>query len=107
MNQDYTDIIQPVSQVLLQTIKEREVNLAQNVEKLDSELAKLLRLIGLQVISMLLNGLAEQVTQEAKKPGLVVHRCSPVKYSEAVSKLGKKPDIAFKLLMFATLRNKL
>jgi hypothetical protein len=81
MNQDYTDIIQQVSQVLLQTIKEREVNLAQNVDKLDSELAKLLRLIGLQVISMLLNGLAEQVTQEAKKPGLFVHRRSAVKYS--------------------------
>jgi hypothetical protein len=81
MNQDYTDIIQQVSQVLLQAIKERELNLAQNVEKLDSELAKLLRLIGLQVISMLLNGLAQQVTQEAKKPGLVVHRRSAVKYS--------------------------
>jgi len=73
-------IIQQVSQVLLQTIKEREVNLAQNAEKLDSELAKLLRLIGLQVTSMLFNGLAKQVTQEAKKPGLVVHRRSVVKY---------------------------
>jgi hypothetical protein len=81
MNQDYTDIIQQVSQVLLQAIKEREFNLAQNVDKLDNELAKLLRLIGLQVISMLLNGLAQQVTQEAKKPGLVVHRRSEVKYS--------------------------
>jgi hypothetical protein len=62
MNQDYTDIIQQVSQVLLQAIKKREFHLAQNLEKLDSELAKLLRLIGLQVISMLLNGLAQQVT---------------------------------------------
>lgn len=81
MNQDYTDIIQQVSQVLFQAIQEREFNLAQNVEKLDGELAKLLRLIGLQVISMLLNGLAQQVTQEAKKPGLVIHRRSAVKYS--------------------------
>lgn len=81
MNQDYTDIIQQVSQVLFQTIKQREFNLAQNLDKLDGELAKLLRLIGLQVISMLLNELAQQVTQEAKKPGLVVHRCSQVKYS--------------------------
>jgi hypothetical protein len=80
MNQDYTDIIQQVSQVWLQAIKEREFNLAQNVEKLDSSLAKLLRLIGLQVISMLLNDLAQQVTQEAKEPGLVVHRRSTVKY---------------------------
>ena len=81
MNQDYTDIIQQVSQVLLQAIKEREFNLAQNLEKLDSELAKLLRLIGLKVISMLLNELAQRVTQEAKKPGLIVHRRSAVKYS--------------------------
>ena len=29
MSQDYTDIIQQVSQVLLQAIKEREFNLAQ------------------------------------------------------------------------------
>jgi hypothetical protein len=81
MNQDYRDIIQQVSQVLLKAIKEREFNLDQKVEKLDSELAKLLRLIGLQVISMLLNGLAQQATQEAKKPGLVVHRCPQAKYS--------------------------
>jgi hypothetical protein len=81
MNQDYTDIIQQVSQVLLQAIKEREFNLAQKVEKLDHELAKLLRLIGLRVISMLLNSLAQQVTQEAKKPGLVVHRHPKIKYS--------------------------
>lgn len=81
MNQDYTDIIQQVSQVLLQAIKQRELNLAQKVEKLDCELAKLLRLIGLRVISMLLNDLAQQVTQEAKKPGLFVHRCPKIKYS--------------------------
>lgn len=81
MNQDYTDIIQQVSQVLLQAIKEREFNLVQNVDKLDGELAKLLRLIGLQVMSMLLNSLAQQVIQETKKPGLVVHRCPQVKYS--------------------------
>ncbi|AFZ17211.1 hypothetical protein [Allocoleopsis franciscana] len=30
MNQDYTDIIQQVSQVLFQAIKQRELNLAQN-----------------------------------------------------------------------------
>jgi hypothetical protein len=81
MNQDYTDIIQQVSQVLLQAIKEREFNLVQNVDELDGELAKLLRLIGLQVMSMLLNSLAQQVIQETKKPGLVVHRCPQVKYS--------------------------
>ena len=81
MNQNYTDIIQQLSQLLLQAIEERESSLCQNVEQLDSELAKLLRLVGLQVMSGLLNSLAQQVTQEAKQPGLVVHRRSIVKYS--------------------------
>jgi hypothetical protein len=81
MNQDYTDMIPQVSQVLLQAIKQRELNLAQKVDKLDCELAKLLRLIGLPVISTLLKGLAPPVTQEANKPGLVVHRCPKIKYS--------------------------
>lgn len=81
MNQNYTDIIQQLSQLLLQAIEERESFLCQNVEQLDSELAKLLRLVGLQVMSGLLNSLAQQVTQEAKHPGLVVHRRSAVKYS--------------------------
>jgi hypothetical protein len=81
MNQNYTDIIQQLSQLLLQAIEERESSLCQNVEQLDSELAKLLRLVGLQVMSGLLNSVAQQVTQEAKQPGLVVHRRSTVKYS--------------------------
>lgn len=81
MNQDYTDIIQQVSQLLFQAIKERESSLSQKVEQLDGELAKLLRLVGLQVMSMLLNGLAQQATQEAKKPGLVVHRRLRAKYA--------------------------
>jgi len=63
MNQDYRDILQQISQILLQAIKKREFNLAQKMEKLAHELAKILRLIGLQVISMLLNSLAQQVTQ--------------------------------------------
>ncbi len=81
MNQDYTDIIQQLSQLLFQAIKERESSLSQNVEQLDGELAKLLRLVGLQVMSMLLNELAQQATQEAKKPGLVVHRRLQAKYA--------------------------
>ena len=43
MNQNYTDIIQQLSQLLLQAIEERESSLCQNVEQLDSELAKLSR----------------------------------------------------------------
>ena len=81
MNQDYTDIIQRLSQLLCQAIAEREVNLSDGLEQLDFELAKLLRLVGLQVMSMLLNNLAQTVTQEAKKTGFVVHRRLKAAYS--------------------------
>lgn len=80
MNQDYSDIIQQISQLLFQAIKERELNLAENLSQLDGELGKHLRVIGLRVMSMLLNNLAKQVTQEVKKTGLVVHRHSTAKY---------------------------
>ena len=81
MNQDYTDIIQRLSQILCQAIAQREVDLSDCVEKLDSELAKLLRSVGLQVMSTLLNDLAQKVTQEAKKTDFVVHRRLKAKYS--------------------------
>jgi hypothetical protein len=67
MNQDYNDIIQHLSQLLCQAIKEREVNLSDPIGQLDGELAKLLRLIGWQVMSILFNDLAQKETQEAKK----------------------------------------
>ncbi|MFB2983662.1 hypothetical protein [Microseira sp. BLCC-F43] len=79
MNQDYSDIIQQVSQLLFQAIKDRELNLAVNLSQLDGELGKHLREIGLRVMSMLLKNLAQQVTQEVKKPGVVVHRYSRAK----------------------------
>lgn len=81
MNQDYTDIIQRLSQLLDQAIAEREVNLSDGIKQLDGELAKLLRLVGLQVMSMLLNSLAQTVTREAKKTGFVIHRRLKATYS--------------------------
>jgi hypothetical protein len=81
MKEDYTDIIQQVSQVVFEAIKDREENLSESVKELDSELAKLLRLIGREVMSMCLNDLAEQVTTQTKKTGLAVHRREKVKYS--------------------------
>ena len=97
MNQDYTDIIQQVSQLIFEAIPqgsavvndlltqtrcaEREVNLSDGIKQLDGELAKLLRLVGLQVMSMLLNSLAQKVTQEAKKTGFVIHRRLKATYS--------------------------
>ncbi len=37
MNQDYTDIIQRLSQLLDQAIAEREVNLSDGIKQLDGE----------------------------------------------------------------------
>ena len=67
MKQDYTDIVEDLSQLLSSAIQEREINLADSVTQLDGELAELLRKVGWRVMSMLLNAQAEQVTEEAKQ----------------------------------------
>ena len=69
MSEDYTDIIQQVSQAVFEAIKDREENLSEQVKELDGELAKLLRLVGKQVMSMCLNEMAQKVTTESKKTG--------------------------------------
>ena len=51
MSEDYTDIIQQVSQLVFEAIQEREENLSTQVKELDGELAKLLRLVGHEVMS--------------------------------------------------------
>ena len=67
MKEDYADIIQQVSQLVFEAIKDREENLLESVKELDGELAKLLRLVGREVMSMSLNDLAEEVTTKSKK----------------------------------------
>jgi len=81
MKEDYTDIIQQVSQVVFEAINEREENLSTEVKELDGQLAKLLRLVGREVMSMCFNEASQKVTNESKKKGLVVHRREKVKYS--------------------------
>lgn len=81
MKQDYTDIIEDLSQLLSTAIQEREINLSDSISQLDGEVAELLREVGWQVMSMLLNAQAEQVTEEAKKAGSVIHRRLRAKYS--------------------------
>ena len=81
MKEDYTDIIQQVSQAVFEAIKDREENLSTQVKELDGELAKLLLLVGRSLMSKCLNEAAEKVTHESKKKGLVVHRREKVKYS--------------------------
>ena len=58
MKEDYTDIIQQVSQVVFEAIKDREENLSEEVKELDGELAKLLRLVGREVMSRRARSLA-------------------------------------------------
>ena len=81
MKQDYTDIIEDLSQRLSIAIQEREIDLADSVSQLDGELTELLRKIGLRVMSILLNAQAKQVTEEAKKTGSIIHRRLRAKYS--------------------------
>ncbi len=80
MSEDYTDIIQQVSQLVFEAIQEREENLSSEVKELDGELAKLLRLVGHEVMSMCLNEAAQKVTNSSQKKGVVVHRREKVKY---------------------------
>lgn len=81
MNSDYTDVINEISLVLFNAIQEREPELPAMVHELDSELYKLLRTVGWQVVSMLLSWLSSQLTQSAKATGLVVQRRKQVKYT--------------------------
>lgn len=67
MKGDYTDIVKQASQIVFEAIKDREENLSEQVKELDGELAKYLRLVGHQVMSMCLNEAALQVTNESKK----------------------------------------
>jgi hypothetical protein len=77
---DYTDVINEISSLLFKAISEREPNLRSKVDRLDRELYKLWRAVGLQVVSMLLAWLSTQITQEAKATGLILHRRKRVKY---------------------------
>jgi hypothetical protein len=77
---DYTDVINEISSLLFKAISEREPDLRSKVDRLDRELYKLLRAVGLQVVSMLLAWLSTQVSQEAKATGLILHRRKRIKY---------------------------
>ncbi len=78
---DYTDVINEISQLLFKAISERKPDLRSQVHQLDREIYKLLRAVGLQVVSMVFAWLSSQVTEVAKETGLVVQRRKHVKYS--------------------------
>jgi len=80
MNENYTDVITEVCQLLFNAIRERESSLANKVQILDGEIFKLLLLIGLQLMSMILSYLSSQMTTDDKEKGYQVHRHIEVKY---------------------------
>lgn len=65
----------------MEAIQEREPELAESVDSLDWKIAELLRLIGLQLVSMLLSRFCSQVTTAvARSENLTVHRQKRIKY---------------------------
>ena len=58
MNQNYSDLIEQISDLLFKTIVEQEPNLAEKVARLDRDLLSLLRAIGLRVMSRRARSLA-------------------------------------------------
>jgi len=80
MHEDYTDVITEVYQSLFNAIRSRESSLANKVQILDGEIFKLLRLIGLQLMSMILSYLSSQLTTDDKEKGYQVHRHIRGKY---------------------------
>ena len=81
MNQKYNDCVEQISQILFQAITEREENLVETIEWVDSDLLSLLRNIGLRVMSMLMTWLVNQVTSQTKTIGWVIHRRPKIKYT--------------------------
>jgi hypothetical protein len=81
MNEKYSDCVEQISCLLFKALIEREENLIENVSQVDRELFSLLRIIGLKVMSMLLNWLINQVTKKAQETGWVVHRRPKIKYT--------------------------
>lgn len=81
MNQKYNDCVEQISQLLFQAIIEREENLVETIEGLDSDLLSLLRTIGLRVMSMVMRWLVNQVTSQTQTIGWVIHRRPKIKYT--------------------------
>ena len=81
MNQKYNDCIEQISQILFQALIEREENLVETVEGLDSNLLSLLRTIGARVMSMVMTWLVNQVTSQTQTIGWVIHRRPKIKYT--------------------------
>ena len=81
MTEKYQDCITKVSDLIFNTILEKEENLTAQFFLLDGTVLSILREIGLKVMSMLLSLIVEQITVKAQKKGFVVHRRPKINYT--------------------------
>ncbi len=81
MTENYQDCITKVSDLIFNTILEKEENLTAQFFLLDGTVLSILREIGLKVMSMLLSLIVAQITLKAKKKGFVVHRKPTINYT--------------------------
>ena len=81
MKIEYSDILFEMSHTLCQALLEQEPDLEQKVHELDGKVNKILRRLGLFVVSLVLAELSNQVTLKAKATGLTIHRAKRIKYS--------------------------
>ncbi len=87
MTEKYQDCITKVSELIFNTILEKEGNLTTQFFLLDGTVLSILREIGLTVMSMLLSLIGSQVTVEAQKKGFVVHRRPKINYTTIFGKI--------------------
>ena len=81
MTEKYQDCIIKVSDLIFNTILEKEENLTAQFFLLDGTVLSILREIGLKVMSMLLSLIVEQITVKSQKKGFVVHRRPTINYT--------------------------
>ncbi len=87
MTEKYKDCITKVSDLIFNTIIEKEENLTAQFFLLDGTVLSILREIGLKVMSMLLTLIVEQITVEAQKKGFVIHRRPKINYTVIFGKI--------------------
>ncbi len=81
MTENYQDCITKVSDLIFNTILEKEENLTAQFFLLDGTVLSILREIGLKVMSMFLSLIVAQITVKAQKKGFVVHRRPTINYT--------------------------
>ena len=81
MKEYYTDIVEEISSILCDTVLKREESLVETIKDFDLDANKILRQVGLRLMSKLFKHLSKEVTQQAKTKSLVIHRIKKIKYA--------------------------